>query len=312
MRMWPGIGGGQRAARRDDRLERLAAARAARDPVHDLRRVAAGAARRPGVGLAVQADDVGRALAQHLQRLRAARRPRPEHRVPLAGAAHGARVVQLRVDHRLERAQQPGEPLGRALERPQHVRQRFHRRHAVVGGLAPDAVVAGRGRREPDLRQPRQHRVALEQLARLPPGAVDHHQRDRLPAARPPPDRWRSAPGTAGRRGGPRRRRPSEPASAARTWRSSSKSTPTCSSDPGRHRCASRRGADRHVTFARMLQQQHARARRQRHQVCAVADRLGPPAARADRSMWCGCGNHAGRLASPLHAPPDEDASSAS
>ena len=49
----------------------------------------------------------------------------------------------------------------------------------MIGRLAPDAVVAGRARREPDLRQRRQRGVALQQLARLPPGAVDDHQRDR-------------------------------------------------------------------------------------------------------------------------------------
>ena len=169
----------QRPARRDDRLERLAGARAPRDPVHDLGGVAGRRARRPGVRLAVQADDVGGPLAQQLRRPRPPRVARAVDGVALARAAHRLRVVKLRVDHRVERAPQRREPIGIALERAQHLRQRLDRRHAVIGRLLPDPVVAGRRRREPDLGQRRQHGVALEQLARLPPGAVDHDQRDR-------------------------------------------------------------------------------------------------------------------------------------
>ena len=104
--------------------------------------------------------------------------------VALAGAAHVRHVVQLHVDHGLEGAQQRREPLGRSFQRAQHLRQRLDGRDVVEGGLAPYPVAAGGGRREPELGQSGQHGVALEQLARLPPGSVHHHQRDRAGRAR--------------------------------------------------------------------------------------------------------------------------------
>ena len=241
MRMWLGTAGasGRRGAMIASNVSPLRARRATQCTISGG--MAAGPTRRPGVRLAVQADDVGRARrAGSARRSRSPRRPRPEHRVPLARATHRARVVQLRVDHRLERTQQPREPLRARLRARPARGQRLDRRHAVIGGLAPDAVVAGRGRREPDLRQRRQRRVALEQLARLPPGAVDHDQRDRrLELNLRQIDRVRSREQQVGGAG----------AATGRSVRarqrgaylsSSSKSTPTCSSDPGRQRCASR------------------------------------------------------------------------
>ena len=53
---------------------------------------------------------------------------------------------------------------------------------------------------------------------------------------------------------------------------------------------------DRDVALARVLQQQHPGPGRQRHQVPAVADRLGSPAARADRAVGGGLGNHAAEI----------------
>ena len=265
MRMCRGIPGasGRRGAMIASNVSPVRAT--ARDPVHDLGRVIDRRACRPGVRLAVQTDDVVRPFAQQGRRPRPRRVARVVNGVTPARAAHRARVVQLRVDHRLERPQQRREPLRIALERAQHLRQGLDGRHAMIGGLAPDPVVAGRARREPDLRQRRQRGVALQQLARLPPGPVDDHQRDRtrrirlreIDRVRPGKQEVRRS--AAGQRRanllvvvevhahpqlGPRQaevREPSRP--------------------------------DRHVPLARVLQQQDARARRQRHQVRAVADR---------------------------------------
>ena len=285
--MWSGNPGRERPARRDDRLERLAGAGSARDPVHDLGGVIDRRARRPGVRLAVQTDDVVRPFAQQ------GRRPRPRRvacavdGVAPARAPHRPRVVQLRVDHRLERPQQRREPFRIALERAQHLRQGLDGRHAMIGGLAADPVVAGRARREPDLRQRRQRGVALQQLARLPPGAVDDDQRDRT-------GRFASARSIAFGPGNSRYVGP-PPASAARTCVVVVEVDAHAQLGPRQAEVRQPRRTDGHVPFAGVLQQQDARARRQRHQVRAVADRLGSPAARADRAVGGGLGNHGAR-----------------
>ena len=239
----------------------------------------------------MQTDQVGGPLAQQHRPLRPTFAPGPVQRVPLARPAHMGGVVDLRVDHRLERTQQPREPLGRPLELTEDVSERLDSRDAIVGGLAPDAIVAGRGRREPNLRQRGQPRVPLQQLARLPPGAIDHHQRDRafelrlrqIDGPRPGKKQMRRPP----RRLGLGQRRPDlgmvlELHADVQLGAGEAEVGEPCR-------------PDRRPPLPRVLKQQHARPRLQRDQMRAIADRSGPPATVTDRPG--GAGNRCHRAA---------------
>ena len=74
---------------------------------------------------------------------------------------------------------------------------------------------------------------------------------------------------------------------------------PTCSSELGRQRCASRAVPIGNPLFARVLQQDHARPRLQRHQVRAVADRRGAPASFADSAARNSLGGQAPQVSKP-------------
>ena len=234
----------------------------------------------------MQADDVAGPLAQDGGRPRAVRPPLAVQRVSPPRPPHVGREVELAVDHRLERLQQAGEPFGIALEHAEHMRQRLDGGDAVFGGLFPDPVAAGGRWREADLRQRPERGVALRQLPRQPPGAVDDHQRDR-PIDRHigDVDRVRSGEEHIGR----------APVFARQRRLHLGVVVEVDADVQLRIRKAEvgeTRRPDRHELLTRVLKQHHARPRRQRHQVRAVTNGLGSSAPRADRPVSRWLGNH--------------------
>ncbi len=258
----------QAVARGDHSLEAFAARRPARQPVHDLGRVARGCVARPGVGLTMHAQDVGPALAQQ-RRDRAARWPVVAARVQaMAAARAGLDVADLHLDHRVERPQQRLEALAVALQMTEHMGQRLDRGHAVEGGLAPNGVVCALlGRGEAQLRQTQQRRVGFQQPLRLAPGPVDQDESHRLPrrhglhVARRRP--WIDDVGLA---------------AGQRCLHHGIVGEIDAHAQQGARQTQPRNasGADAHVALARVLQDDHTRAGLQGRDVRAVADGGGP------------------------------------
>ena len=225
--------GGQRAAGGDHGLEGLAGGGAVGEPVHDLGVLAGGVVAGPAVGLALDADQpgpVGGQLGRPGGRARS--RERRAATAVAAGVDLGLEPA-LALDHGGEGIEQALEAGPVGLERLEHLGQRLDGRQAEVGGLAADEVVARAARAEGDARQGGERGVEAQQLARLPPGAVEHDQRDRAVA--------RAAGRPAGRRGrGTGRRAGAGSRSRPRTTGSAAKSTPTRSTEPGSARWAMR------------------------------------------------------------------------
>ena len=173
---------GQRMARREHDVERLARRQSPGHPVNQLIAAPVGALGRavgPCVGLAVDAHDVSPALAQARGDARGRGR-----RLRLLRVARGRAAVhrfegELRVDHRAERREQGVEAVRSAFERAEHVDERFDRRHVRRRRLSPDAVLAGRWRDEGVPRERRELGVLADHLLRLPPRAVDDDERHR-------------------------------------------------------------------------------------------------------------------------------------
>jgi hypothetical protein len=154
------------------------------------------------------------------------------------------------------------------------VHEGLDRRAVLVAGLLADAVLRQLGRGERIARQRLQDRVVAHDGAGLRPGAVDDDERHRA-GRRLAEDIARAGAGVEQDRRvrrigeGGRERRVLAPADA----------------DVERRRrqaeAGHARGADRHVALARVLEDHDARAGRQVRQRGAVADALGPAAARA-------------------------------
>jgi len=147
--------------------------------VHRFRWIAlvVGRLDRPGIGLALDADH---ALPVELE-ARGQRRRWQKRSVDFAMPARSDLGLKrlLAADHRAKRRQQAIERTPLGLEPVEDLDERLDGRQAVACRLTANPIFTRIARRESHTRQRRDSRVELEELAGLPPGAVENDEIDR-------------------------------------------------------------------------------------------------------------------------------------
>ena len=270
--MWWQVEGAKPPAGRDDRLERLTGVEALAEPVDDLGLGSVGMQARPGVGLAVHADDVRRALAQERGH-GIARRPRLTKLRRCRLAATSVAKWSWRFTMASSGAEQTGEACRIALQ-DGRAPARWPRGSPRSGRPAR----GGSGRRRSARAGSATSRGSAARAGFALSSFCACHQ---VPSsttsvmgdgeASPSRRRWRS-----GRERG-RRRCPS--ASTSRTTGSLAEVDVGAQHRTREPQAREARGTDADVALARVLQDEHARLGRDGHQRPAETLRPRPPAA---------------------------------
>ena len=200
------------------------------------------------------------------------------HRVALApvlvagGVGRAADEVELLFHHRVEGAEDRREARGRLLEPLEHEGGGLDGGQAVLFGLLANAVVARLLGEELEPRQLREQRALLDHLLGVRPGAVHHHQR-----------LWGRSQrvDVGGRLAGEEHRHPALAAQRLQR-RVAHGGQPHVQLGVGQREVRHAAGADRHLRFAGVLNEDHPGLARHLGDGVAPTHRARPATTKAD------------------------------